>query len=615
MRVIAGIILIVIFCLGLARLLFVNGPTGAIDSETAQEIAQCLGAHGDIAANAAVTILSLPQTAKPASKPNAQGATTNNPQAAGEKLAFTAIGPVKIELTDATGRGKPGDVYQLPEPTQVIVVAEGGTFEFGLDRGRWLLQTDNDGQFLFAAKKKVRFGPAPKTSYQVELPANTKIELKDENEKRIGFVTAGTVGSLDIGLGQSLIALQPLPTSPWLEQTLPTLLPARALGQQGLSELTIIASQSGVVFNDPGFALAACARSPAVAGWTAAGIVETKAQTAGAATVRLAIPPDVLPALPSITSILLPVRVVIASRDGRYRGYGGFSAIAKGYSAIAAVVITALLFLWASQMRHTRIVVEEEAAKAAVPGGGVVNKKIDKARWFSGLFIGVDKEPSLSLFQIFFWTVITVWGLVYVYAVSGALLTVTTSMMALLGIAGTGSVLSRWVAASNATESPPSGYPKFEFWQILSTNGIFDLLKLQLFVFTLTIGIYVVWRIADTAAFPDLDTNTLLLLGVSQGIYVGGKLAGATALSSAQAIKLELDTRTAARDNIDLVKSRADLAALDAKKTAGTFDPVVDQPEYDKLTSAIKKAEDLDKVIPVLREKLKQAVKDLGLTP
>jgi hypothetical protein len=50
-------------------------------------------------------------------------------------------------------------------------------------------------------------------------------------------------------------------------------------------------------------------------------------------------------------------------------------------------------------------------------------------------------------------------------------------------------------------------------------------MKLQLFVFTLVVGVYIVWRITDTATFPALDTNTLLLLGVSQGIYVGGKFS------------------------------------------------------------------------------------------
>ena len=128
---------------------------------------------------------------------------------------------------------------------------------------------------------------------------------------------------------------------------------------------------------------------------------------------------------------------------------------------------------------------------------------------------------------------ITVWALVYVFIVTGTLLSLTAEMLTLLGIAGTGSVLARLIASRQAmVTSPPAylsppGSPP-EFWQMLSTKnslGVpsFDLMKLQLFVFTLVIGVYIVWRITDTATFPALDTNTLLLLGVSQGIYVGGK--------------------------------------------------------------------------------------------
>src|SRR6185503_514637 len=127
------------------------------------------------------------------------------------------------------------------------------------------------------------------------------------------------------------------------------------------------------------------------------------------------------------------------------------------------------------------------------------------------------------------------------------MLSLTTEMMTLLGIAGTGSVLSRWVSSSGADGAAQPAAPKpgeeresISLWEILSTDGRFDLLKLQLLVFTLTIAVYVVWRIADTAAFPVLDVNTLLLLGVSQGVYIGGKLAGTTALSRAQQLKLDL---------------------------------------------------------------------------
>ena len=37
--------------------------------------------------------------------------------------------------------------------------------------------------------------------------------------------------------------------------------------------------------------------------------------------------------------------------------------------------------------------------------------------------------------------------------------------------------------------------------------------------------------------------NTLLLLGVSQGVYIGGKLASTTGLAKAQTIKLQLENQ------------------------------------------------------------------------
>ena len=164
----------------------------------------------------------------------------------------------------------------------------------------------------------------------------------------------------------------------------------------------------------------------------------------------------------------------------------------------------------------------------------------------------------MSLFQIFIWTVITVWGLAYVFLVTGSLLSLTTDMMALLGIAGTGSVLSRWISESGqppVPAAPTAKAPKFKFWQMLSTkDGTFDLLKLQLFVFTLTIATYVVWRILDSGAFPTLDVNTLLLMGVSQSVYIGGKLAGTTALAQAQTLRLDLDQLALEKSNLEAKK-------------------------------------------------------------
>ena len=79
-----------------------------------------------------------------------------------------------------------------------------------------------------------------------------------------------------------------------------------------------------------------------------------------------------------------------------------------------------------------------------------------------------------------------------------------------LGIAGAGTVAARWISTTRVSAPPPpaanpgatTAGNSVEFWRLLSSNGQFDLLKLQLFVFTLLIGAYVVWRrIIDTAAF------------------------------------------------------------------------------------------------------------------
>jgi hypothetical protein len=244
------------------------------------------------------------------------------------------------------------------------------------------------------------------------------------------------------------------------------------------------------------------------------------------ANIRLSLPAEVLP----LTGSYTPIELAVASSDGQYVAYGGFAAIGRFWAWLVASVLTLVLFSWLFNLRHKQMCRDEGA------------KQSDWQSWRTGLFIGIDKEPSLSLFQIFFWTVITVWALVYVFAVTGALLSLTAEMMALLGIAGAGSVLARLISSRQPTvtsppanQSPPAIPP--EFWQMLSTKNTlgvssFDLMKLQLFVFTLVIGVYVVWRITDTATFPQLDTNTLLLLGVSQGIYVGGKCKFADATPS-----------------------------------------------------------------------------------
>jgi septal ring factor EnvC (AmiA/AmiB activator) len=137
-------------------------------------------------------------------------------------------------------------------------------------------------------------------------------------------------------------------------------------------------------------------------------------------------------------------------------------------------------------------------------------------------------------------------------------------------------------------------------------------LKLQLLVFTLLIASYIVWRIMETAAFPELDTNTLLLLGVSQGTYIGGKLSSGTALNRAQTLKLDMDLK---KDEIvDLTEKKKKLTT---EKT--NLDQVQNKTkeQNEALAAVTKLIDEIDeqisaanKKITELKESLKRIVKE-----
>src|SRR5215204_5588745 len=109
------------------------------------------------------------------------------------------------------------------------------------------------------------------------------------------------------------MSLQPISPAFWMFETPPVLTPLRGFGQGGQADLTIEARQPGVGFGDTGFGLRACVRQDEayelartepqgskkpgeIRGWRTAGIVDTKPREAGAATVRLSLPSDILPA-------------------------------------------------------------------------------------------------------------------------------------------------------------------------------------------------------------------------------------------------------------------------------------------------------------------------------
>lgn len=252
------------------------------------------------------------------------------------------------------------------------------------------------------------------------------------------------------------------------------------------------------------------------------------------------------------------IAIAIATPDGKSSGVWQMIAVAPGMAALASLALTILAFFALAFPR---------AEQLEPPKGG---ERHPRARLFYGLFIGVD-GPSLALFQIFVWTIVVVWALIYVWLTTGTIVVMTFEVMGLLGIAGVGSVAARLIGAnrvgapatgSTAATQPPEARA-FRFWTLLMSDGRFDLMKVQLFLFTIVISIYAMSRILARGVFPEIDANTLLLMGVSQGLYIGGKLAATTAPTAAG----ELKARIAATES-DIAAAQKDLGDRQARDPA-----------------------------------------------
>ena len=195
-------------------------------------------------------------------------------------------------------------------------------------------------------------------------------------------------------------------------------------------------------------------------------------------------------------------------------------------AAIASIVIIlALLLLFANR-------VDSQLLDQQNPTGGLF---IPLLRFTTGN----NGQQSLSLFQMFIWTVLVLVGMVYVFFMSGDLLNISQQVLVLVGLAGSGSIGARWIAGSNTTEKEqrPLG-----FWGMFIVNGKPDLLRLQLLLFTTAIWLYVAARVFYEQRFPELDANVLLLMGISNGIYLGTKWeTGGNVSTALNQLKLNRD--------------------------------------------------------------------------
>lgn len=174
------------------------------------------------------------------------------------------------------------------------------------------------------------------------------------------------------------------------------------------------------------------------------------------------------------------------------------------------------------------------------------------AHWFRyfdpvTMTAGPDGRGSLSKLQILFFSMIVFGLTAYIVLRTGVLSDLSPTILLLLGIAGVGATaakgadarrnridLDNWAWFIRKGWLPEGGLAELNraSWNdIFASEGEFDVYRYQSFIFSLAVGgALVVAGISQLASFEIPDT-VLGILGLSQAVYIGGKLVAPTSIA------------------------------------------------------------------------------------
>jgi hypothetical protein len=218
-------------------------------------------------------------------------------------------------------------------------------------------------------------------------------------------------------------------------------------------------------------------------------------------------------------------------------------------------------------------------------------------RYLDPVFLtaGADGKGSLSRLQIFFFSFVVFGLLAYIIMRTGVLSDLSKTILLLLGISGIGAAASKatdvsrnrlhfenWAWLIEKKWLPEGGLAAANVarWRdIVTSDGEFDVYHFQMLIFSVLVGgalLVCPWK--DLASFTVPDT-LLGVLGLSQVIYVGGKLTLPPSSS-------DLDAALTKLRQLETDFANAALTTADPKAAAGQ-DPLA--PPAD-LVAAIRRA-------------------------
>ena len=184
---------------------------------------------------------------------------------------------------------------------------------------------------------------------------------------------------------------------------------------------------------------------------------------------------------------------------------------------------------------------------------------------------GSDGKGSLSKLQILFFSMIIAGLLAYIVARTGVLSDLSQTILLLLGIAGVGSAAAKgtdtkvnrldpdnaaWLIQKGWLEVGLASTNKASWHDIIASDGEFDVYRYQSCIFSLVVGLSLLAGGINELASFEIPTTLLGILGLSQVVYVGGKLVTPTSLSELNTAINEL--RALEKKYIDAALARPD---------------------------------------------------------
>ncbi len=282
---------------------------------------------------------------------------------------------------------------------------------------------------------------------------------------------------------------------------------------------------------------------------------------------------------------------IIDGADPTFFSYSITTCVSNGwFSGLAAVLFVLLAYVFLAFITY-RQDLRRQARKAKAAAGGAAAPQDDAGNLKGGHWLvytlspvritaGMFGEASLSQLQVMLFTFIVAGLLFQLLLRTGVLSNLSADLLFLLGISAVGGATGRFTETLKTGLSAAAeryligkGWYNWDteplrkhatFARLLMTDGRLDVYKFQMAIFTVVVAAYVISAGQSDLSNVSISQTVLYLIGISQGVYVGGKaVTDRTAdLEAAVAKMIDLESQM----QILLKNPPADAADFAARK-------------------------------------------------